>query len=88
MAGTTTISGLTDAPGPLHGAERVTMDDLVAGATRDASTLQIAQTLPDATTTSRGAMTAAQALKLAGIATGATVNATDAALRDRATHTG
>ena len=88
MANTTTISGLPDAPGPLHGAERLPLDDLVAGATRDASTLQIAQTLPDATTTSRGAMTAAQALKLAGIATGATVNATDAALRDRATHTG
>ena len=88
MTSTTTISGLPDASAPLHGAERLPMDDLVAGATRDASTLQIAQTLPDATTTSRGAMTAAQALKLAGIATGATVNATDAALRDRATHTG
>lgn len=88
MADTTTISGLPDAPGPLHGGERVPMDDLVAGVTRDASTVQIAQTLPDATTTSRGAMTAAQALKLAGIAAGATVNSTDSSLRDRSTHTG
>jgi hypothetical protein len=35
-----------------------------------------------------GLMTGAQATKLAGIATAATANATDAALRDRATHTG
>lgn len=34
------------------------------------------------------AFTTAQQSKLAGIATGATVNAADAALRDRATHTG
>jgi hypothetical protein len=34
------------------------------------------------------AFTTAQQTKLAGIATGATANATDAALRDRATHTG
>lgn len=33
-------------------------------------------------------MTATERTKLAGIATGATANATDAALRDRATHTG
>lgn len=33
-------------------------------------------------------MTAAERTKLAGIATGATANATDAQLRDRATHTG
>jgi hypothetical protein len=35
-----------------------------------------------------GVMLPAQVTKLAGIAVGATVNATDAALRDRATHTG
>jgi len=33
-------------------------------------------------------MTSAERTKLAGVATGATANATDAALRDRATHTG
>jgi hypothetical protein len=35
-----------------------------------------------------GTFTAAEASKLAGIATGATANATDAQLRDRTTHTG
>jgi hypothetical protein len=88
MTQPTTISGLPDATGPLTGAERVPIDDVVAGVTKDCSTLQIAQTLPDAASSNRGAMTAAQALKLAGIAAGATANATDAQLRDRATHTG
>jgi hypothetical protein len=88
MANTTTISGLPDAIGPLTGAERVAMDDLVAGVTKDASTLQIAQTLPDATASTRGAMTAAQVSKLAGIAANATANAADSFLRDRANHTG
>lgn len=41
-----------------------------------------------AETASAKIMTAAERTKLAGIATGATANATDAALRDRATHTG
>lgn len=45
-------------------------------------------TLPGATDTVAGAMTAAHSIKLNGIATGATVNSTDAQLRDRATHTG
>ncbi len=44
--------------------------------------------LPLATTAEAGLMAAADKTKLDGIATGATVNATDAALRDRATHTG
>ena len=68
MANPTTISGLPDASGALTGAERVPLDDLVVGVTKDATTLQIAQTLPDATPTSRGAMTAAQALKLSDAA--------------------
>lgn len=42
MAETTTISGLPDVAEVLHGAERVPMDDLVAGITKDASTAQIA----------------------------------------------
>ena len=41
-----------------------------------------------ATTTVNGLMSAADKTKLNGIATGATVNATDAQLRDRSTHTG
>lgn len=42
----------------------------------------------DATTTVSGFMSGADKTKLNGIATGATANATDAALRDRASHTG
>ncbi|MBB4005785.1 hypothetical protein [Allorhizobium taibaishanense] len=41
-----------------------------------------------ATTADNGLMTAADKVKLNGIANGATANATDAALRDRTTHTG
>jgi len=45
-------------------------------------------TLPEATTTVAGLQSAADKLKLDGIAAGATANATDSQLRDRATHTG
>lgn len=41
-----------------------------------------------ATTSAAGTMSAADKVKLNGIATGATANATNAQLRDRATHTG
>ena len=41
-----------------------------------------------ATTSTAGFMSAADKTKLDGVASGATANATDAALRDRATHTG
>jgi hypothetical protein len=41
-----------------------------------------------ATTTVNGLMSAADKTKLNGVATGATVNATDSQLRDRTTHTG
>lgn len=46
------------------------------------------QPLATVLTNTTAAFTTAQETKLAGIATGATANATDAALRDRATHTG
>jgi hypothetical protein len=42
MTQPTTISGLPDATGPLTGAERVPIDDVAAGVTKDCSTLQIA----------------------------------------------
>lgn len=45
-------------------------------------------TIDGATTTNAGVMTAADKTKLNGIQAGATQNATDAALRDRNTHTG
>ena len=57
-------------------------DDTAHG-TRAGGTLH-----PAATTSVAGFMAAADKTKLDGIATGATANATDAALRDRATHTG
>lgn len=47
---------------------------------------QTADTITDGT--ANKSMTAAERTKLAGVATGATVNASDASLRDRATHTG
>jgi hypothetical protein len=47
-----------------------------------------AQPLSAVLTGSTASFTTAQATKLGGIAAGATVNAPDAALRDRATHTG
>jgi hypothetical protein len=46
---TTTINGLPNEPTPLSGAERVPMDDLEAGATRDASTQDIANLATKAT---------------------------------------
>jgi len=45
-------------------------------------------TIPAATTSNAGVMTAAMKAKLDGVASGATANAADAALRDRGTHTG
>lgn len=44
--------------------------------------------LPAATTSLAGVMTSADKTKLDGVATGATANAADSALRDRSTHTG
>ena len=44
--------------------------------------------IPAADGTNAGLMLPAQVTKLAGVATGATANATDAQLRDRSTHTG
>jgi hypothetical protein len=63
-------------------------------ANRGTTTLDVASdtgtdaTIPAATTSLTGLLTSADKTKLDGIATGATANATDAALRDRATHTG
>ena len=65
-----------------------------SGVTVDASTLQIAQTLPDATTSAAGKMSAADKTKLNTIEEGATANTTEgiqdtaAALLTGGTHTG
>lgn len=57
-------------------------------ASLDPSGLVPVAQLPIVTTSIAGAMTAADKAKLDGVAAGATANATDAQLRDRATHTG
>ena len=63
-------------------------------ANRGANTLDILSdtgtdvTIPASTITEAGLATASQIIKLSGIATGATVNSTDAQLLDRANHTG
>ena len=63
-------------------------------ATADATQVTVSNTkgtgfvLPASTISAAGAMTGAQVTKLNGIAAGATVNATDAQLRDRTSHTG
>lgn len=62
--------------------------------TRNATTVTVESdtgldaVLPAATTSLAGVFSAADKSKLDGVATGATANATDAALRDRSTHTG
>ena len=62
--------------------------------TRTATTVTVGSStgadaqLPAASATEAGVMTAAEQAKLAGIAAGATANATNSQLRDRATHTG
>lgn len=59
-----------------------------AGAVEELTGTQATTLLDVATTSVKGVMSAADKTKLDGIATGATANATDAALRDRSTHTG
>ena len=62
--------------------------------TRDATSVTVNSdtgldgTISTADATNAGILTSADKVKLDGIATGATVNSTDASLRDRATHTG
>ena len=68
-----------------------TSDEIGAASTADRARAnhtgtQSADTVVDGTTNK--AYTATEKTKLAGIATGATANATDAQLRDRSTHTG
>lgn len=92
------------AAGFMTGADKTKLDGIAAGAqvnvptnlttATSATTLTVNSdtgtdaTLPAATTSVAGVMTAADKTKLDGIASGATANATDAQLRDRSTHTG
>jgi len=58
------------------------------GDPEDLTATQATSLLDTATTSLKGLMSSADKSKLDGIAAGATANATDAALRDRSTHTG
>ncbi|MCU0689707.1 MAG: hypothetical protein MUE97_08210, partial [Phycisphaerales bacterium] len=83
-ANTLTIS----ATGGGGGATNLSVANRTATALDVASDTGTDATIPAATGTLAGLMAAADKAKLDGVATSATANATDAALRDRATHTG
>jgi hypothetical protein len=59
-----------------------------SGAPEDLTATQATALLDVATTSLKGLMSSVDKTKLDGVATGATANATDSALRDRSTHTG
>jgi hypothetical protein len=71
---------------PLAGTETLLIDQ--SGTTKGATAAAIAATLPEATTTDAGKLSAGDKTKIDSIASNATANASDAELRDRATHTG
>ncbi|WEO73089.1 tail fiber domain-containing protein [Agrobacterium vitis] len=88
---------LTGDDGELKTALREAMElgsaadeDASAFATAGQGALAVTAIQPDdlVTTAQDGLMVAADKVKLDGVATGATANATDAALRDRSSHTG
>jgi hypothetical protein len=93
---TTAVPGLQSAADKtkLNGIETGAQVNVGTDLSYTASTRLLASstgtdaTLPEATTTVPGLQSAADKTKLDGIASGATANATDAQLRDRATHTG
>ena len=72
------VDNTSDANKPVSTAQQAALDGKAAAS----------HTHADATTIASGLMSGADKTKLGGIATGATANATDAQLRDRATHTG
>ena len=71
---------------PLAGTETLLIDQ--SGTTKGATAAAIAATLPEATTTDAGKLSAGDKTKIDSIASNATANASDDELRDRATHTG
>lgn len=89
-AGTLTIDCDVDLSGYQPAGAYLLPGDLAPYATSAAVNAALAnyQPLDPVLTNTTAAFTTAQATKLAGIATGATANATDAQLRDRSTHTG
>jgi hypothetical protein len=81
----TTITGLPNATTPLSGAERVAMDQ--GSTTVDATTADIAATLPEATTSAPGKMSAADKTKLNGITGTNTGDQAIASTSDATSHT-
>jgi hypothetical protein len=75
------LTGTPTIPAPTTDASQLTTGTLPAARIADGS-------IADAKLASGTALTPAERTKLTSIATGATANATDAQLRDRATHTG
>jgi hypothetical protein len=71
---------------PLAGTEGLLIDQ--GGTTKGATAAAIAATLPEATPNVAGKLSVGDKTKLNSIASNATANASDAELRDRATHTG
>ena len=78
VVGLGNVDNTSDANKPVSTAQQAALDGKAAAS----------HTHADATTSASGLMSGADKTKLGGIATGATANATDAQLRDRATHTG
>jgi len=72
------VNNTSDASKPISTAQQTALDGKAAAS----------HTHADATTSASGFMSDADKTKLNGVASGATANATDAQLRDRATHTG
>jgi hypothetical protein len=79
------ISNLPPADPP-SGSEELPV--VQGGITKRMASVDVARALPPATPSAQGAMSTADKAKLDGIQAGATANASDAQLRDRATHTG
>jgi hypothetical protein len=71
---------------PLAGTETLLIDQ--GGTTKGATAAAIAATLPEATPNVAGKLSVGDKTKIDSIASNATANASDAELRDRATHTG
>ena len=81
----TTITGLPNASTPLSGTERVAMDQGLT--TVDATTADIAATLPEATISAAGKMSAADKTKLNGITGTNTGDKAIASTSDATSHT-
>lgn len=86
-AGAFAVIGNDDVSGS-HPPTNLTVDNIAASTLDILSSTGSGATVPSATVTKAGLLSAADKTKLDGIATGATANDTDANLKNRANHTG